>query len=77
MSRRGNSYDNAHAGSFWNRLKTELLDGGSFPSLEEARLESRHSIAYRNAQRRHAAVGYQSPTHSESQLQTMPHLCPA
>ena len=28
MSRRGNGYDNAHAESFWSRLKTELLDGG-------------------------------------------------
>ena len=33
MSRRGNCYDNAHAESFWSRLKTELLDGGSFRNL--------------------------------------------
>jgi transposase InsO family protein len=38
MSRRGNCYDNAHAESFWSRLKTELLAGGSFRSLSEARL---------------------------------------
>ena len=36
MSRRGNGYDNAHAESFWSRLKAELLDGGSFPDLAEA-----------------------------------------
>jgi putative transposase len=34
MSRRGNCYDNAQAEPFWSQLKTELLDGGSFPSLE-------------------------------------------
>ena len=39
MSRRGNCYDNAQAESFWSRLKTELLDGGRFPGLEEALLE--------------------------------------
>ena len=35
MSRRGNCYDNAHAESVWSRLKTELLDGGSFPGLPQ------------------------------------------
>jgi hypothetical protein len=39
MSRRGNYYDNAHAESFWRRLKPELLDGSSFRNLIEARLE--------------------------------------
>ena len=77
MSRRGNCYDNAHAESFWSRLKTELLDGGSFPSLEEARLEISHYIAYYNAERRHSALGYQTPNHFETQLQTKSQLCPA
>ena len=39
MSRRGNCYDNAHAESFWSRFKAELIDGGRFPGLAEARLE--------------------------------------
>ena len=38
MSHRGNYHDNAHADFFWSRLKTELLDGGSFRDLTEARL---------------------------------------
>ncbi len=70
MSRRGNCYDNAQAESFWSRLKTELLDGGSFPGLEEARLELSHYIAYYNEERRHSALGYRSPNHFETQLQT-------
>ena len=77
MSRRGNCYDNAHAESFWSRLKAELLDGGSFPSLEEARLEISHYIAYYNAERRHSALGYVAPNHFEIQLQTTSQLCPA
>ena len=46
MSRRGHCYDNAHAESFWSRFKAELLDGGSFPGLAKARLETSHYIAY-------------------------------
>lgn len=61
MSRRGNCYDNAHAESFWSRLKTELLDGGSFSNLSEARLEISHYIATYNAERRHSALGYLAP----------------
>lgn len=44
MSRKGSCYDNAHAESFWSCLKTELLDGGSFPDLETARLEINHYV---------------------------------
>ena len=77
MSRRGNCYDNAHAGSFWSRLKTERLDGGSFPSLAEARLEISHYLAYYNAERRHSALGYQSPNHFETHFQTTSQRCPA
>lgn len=46
MSRRGNCYNKAQAVSFWSRLKTELLNGGSVPGLEEARLELAYYIAY-------------------------------
>jgi transposase InsO family protein len=70
MSRRGNCYDNAQAESFWSRLKTELLDGGSFPCLVEARLELAHYMAYYNNERRHSALGYHSPNHFENHLQT-------
>ena len=77
MSRRGNCYDNAHAESFWSRLKTELRDGGSFPGLAEARLEISHYIAYYIAERRHSALGCLAPNHFETQLQTTSLLCPA
>ncbi|WP_317191395.1 integrase core domain-containing protein [Hymenobacter guriensis] len=77
MSRRGNCYDNAQAESFWSRLKTELLDGGSFPSLEEARLELAHYIAYYNSERRYSALAYRSPNRFETYLQTTSKECPA
>jgi len=77
MSRRGNCYDNAHAESFWSRLKTELLDGGSFRNLSEARLEISHYIAYYNAERRHSALGYLAPNHFETNFQTASQLCAA
>ncbi len=76
-SRRGNCYDNAHAESFWSRFKAELLDSGSFPGLAEAKLEISHHIAYYNAERRHSSLGYRSPNHFETQLQTTSQLCPA
>jgi putative transposase len=82
MSRRNNCYDNAlpgttHVESFWSRFKAELLDGGYFSSLAKTRLGISHHIAYYNAERRHSALGYQSPNHFESQLQTTSQLCPA
>ena len=72
MSRHGNCYDNAPAKSFWSRLKTELLDGGSFPGLVEARLEVNHYIAYYNAERRHSALAYKHPTASKLNFKPRP-----
>lgn len=77
MSRKGNCYDNAHAESFWSRLKTELLDGGSFPDLETARLEISHYVVYYNLVRRHSALDYQAPATFETQSSTTSKLCPA
>ena len=77
MSRRGNCYDNTRAESFWSRFKAELLDGGSFPGLAEAKLEISHHIAYYNAERRHSALGCRAPNHFETHFQTTSQLCPA
>ena len=71
MSRKGNCYDNAHAESLWRRLKTELLDGGSFPDLETARLKISHSGAYYNLKRRPSAPEYQAPANFETLRSTM------
>ncbi|WP_370551488.1 MULTISPECIES: transposase [unclassified Hymenobacter] len=75
ISRCGNCYATAHAESFWSRLKTELLDGGSFRNLSEARLEISHYLAYYNAQRLNSALGYLAPNHFETHFQTASQLC--
>jgi len=70
-SRPGNPYDNAQAEAGWSTLKTELLpNGGTFTSLEEARLEVAYYLdTYFNLDRRHSALGYRSPHQFERDFQ--------
>ena len=71
MSRADNPYDNAFAESFWSRLKAELLEGGAFLSVEDARTEIFDYIElYYNRVRRHSSLGYQSPDQFEQQYHT-------
>jgi putative transposase len=66
MSRAGESYDNAYAESLFSRYKAELLEGGAFADVEEARLETFDYIGgYYNGIRRHSALGYLSPAEYE------------
>ena len=66
MSRKGNCYDNAVAESFFHTLKTEHV----YDYRYETRAEARQSIfdyieMFYNRQRRHSALGYQSPVSFE------------
>ena len=66
MSRAEESYDNAYAESLFSRYKAELLEGGTFTDLEEARLETFNYIeGYYNRVRRHSSLGYVSPEEYE------------
>jgi hypothetical protein len=66
MSRAAESYDNGYAESLFSRTKAELLDGGKFRSLEEARVERFNYIeGYYNRVRRHSGLGYVSPEEYE------------
>jgi transposase InsO family protein len=66
MSRRGNCWDNAQAESFFSRYKAELLEGGAFESVSQARSETFSYIeGYYNRVRRHSRLGYQSPEEFE------------
>jgi len=69
MSAKGNCYDNAQAESFFSRFKAELVEGGIFESVEEARSEIFSYIeGYYNRIRRHSSLGYKSPLEFEKEL---------
>ena len=66
MSRPDDPYDNAFMEACWWRLKAELLEGGAFPSLEDARIELFDYIEnYYNRKRRHSSLGNISPEQFE------------
>jgi putative transposase len=70
MSRKGNCYDNAQAESFFSRFKAELVEGGIFESVEDARSEAFSYIeGYYNRIRLHSGLGYQSPIRFEKELE--------
>lgn len=69
MTRKDNHYDNAFAESLFSRFKAELLDGGIFYGLQDARYESFEFIeGYYNTIRRHSSIGYISPLKFEQQF---------
>lgn len=69
MSAKGNCYDNAQAESFFSRFKAELIEDGTFESVEEARAETFSFIeGYYNRIRRHSGLGYKSPLEFEKDL---------
>jgi len=69
MSGKGNCYDNAQAESFFSRFKAELMEGGVFEDLEQARSEIFSYIeGYYNRVRLHSSLGYKSPLEFEMEL---------
>ena len=71
MSGKGNCYDHAQAESFFSRFKTELIEGGVFEDLEQARSEIFSYIeGYYNRVRLHSGLGYKSPLEFELELKT-------
>ena len=71
MSCRGNCYDNATAESFFSRYKAELLEGGMFADVVQARSETFSYIeGYYNRVRRHSALNYKTPDEFALELAT-------
>lgn len=71
MSAKGSCYDNAQAGSFFSRFKAELIEGGAFEDIEQARPEIFSYLeGYYNRVRLHSSLGYKSPIEFEMELQT-------
>jgi putative transposase len=71
MSGKGNCYDNAQAESFFSRFKAELIEGGIFEDIEQARSEVFSYIeGYYNRTRLHSGLSYKSPLEYELELKT-------
>lgn len=71
MSGRGNCYDNAQVESLFSRFKAELIEGGIFENVEQARSEVFSYIeGYYNRTRLHSGLGYKSPLEFELELKT-------
>ncbi len=69
MSRKGNCWDNAPMESFFSRLKVELIYGTEYHSKSELRSSIFEYIEiFYNRQRRHSALGYESPEAFERNL---------
>lgn len=71
MSGKDNCYDNAQAESFFSRFKAELIEGGVFEDIEQARTEIFSYIeGYYSRVRLHSGLSYKSPMEFEMELQT-------
>ncbi len=69
MSRRGDCWDNAVAESFFATLKTELAYDAGWETRESARRDLFEYIEiWYNRKRRHATLGYLSPTQYEATM---------
>lgn len=66
MSRKANCYDNATMEAFWSTLKLELIYRREFRDLGQLRPALFDYIeVFYNRQRRHSALGYQTPAEFE------------
>ncbi|PHS30082.1 MAG: hypothetical protein COA95_10035 [Methylophaga sp.] len=66
MSAKGNCHDNAVAESFFNTLKTELINGKIYQTIEHAKRSIFEYIeVFYNRIRRHSTLNYQSPENFE------------
>ena len=67
MSARANPYHNAWTESFMGTLKNEMLQGGTFASEADARIEIFDFIeSYYNHHRKHSSLSYQTPAQFEA-----------
>jgi len=69
----GDCYDNAMCESFFATLECEVLDYRPFETQTDARLAIFDFIeGWYNTQRRHSALGYNSPVNSERLHDSIP-----
>ena len=70
MSRKGNCYDNAPMESANGTIKTERVYGQRYLTRAAAKADLIDYLGYYNTERRHSALGYQSPAEFERQWRT-------
>ena len=69
MSRAGNPYDNAKAERFMRTLKEEEVNGKTYASIDEARIDIGAFLEdVYNRGRLHSALGYKPPVEFEAEL---------
>jgi transposase InsO family protein len=73
MSRKGNCYDNAPMESANGTVKTERVYAQRYRTRTEAKADLIEYFGYYNTERRHSALGYQSPAAFERQWQSQHH----
>jgi len=67
MSARANPYDNAWTELVIGTIKAEVLQGGRFHDMEDARLELFDYIEnYYSIRRKHSSIGYIPPNKYEN-----------
>ncbi|MEH6945314.1 IS3 family transposase, partial [Bacillus sp. JJ722] len=62
LSHKGNPYDNAVTEATFKLLKTELINGAHFLTLEQLSLELFDYVNWYNNIRLHSSLGYLSPS---------------
>jgi transposase InsO family protein len=68
LSAKGNPCDNAVAESMYNILKTEMIHGESFGTLDELELRLFEYVNWYNNKRLHGALGYITPMEAKSKI---------
>lgn len=69
MSGRANPYDNAWTESVIGTIKRELVQGGCFEDIDDARTALFEYIdGYYNTRRKHSSIGYITPNQCEKKL---------
>jgi putative transposase len=72
MSGRANPYDNAWTESVIGTIKHELVQGGCFEDINDARTAIFDYIdGYYNTRRKHSSIGYITPNQCEKRLESL------
>jgi len=69
LSAKGTPHDNAVAESMYNALKTEMVFGENFDTLDDLELSLFEYVNWYNNRRLHGSLGYQTPAEYKAKIQ--------